>query len=43
MLKLARAMGDIGKPVHLAVLEALYNNPDFGTLRPFHQGDLKAK
>lgn len=31
MLKLAKAMGDIGKPVHLAVLEALYNNPDYGT------------
>jgi len=30
MLKMAKAMGDIGKPVHLAVLEALHNNPDFG-------------
>lgn len=30
MLKLARAMGDIGKPVHTAVKRALYNNPDFG-------------
>jgi len=33
MLKMAKAMGDIGKPVHLGVLEALHNNPDFGTLR----------
>lgn len=32
MLKLARAMGDIGKPVQVAVKEALYTNPDFGTL-----------
>jgi len=31
MLRLARAMGDIGKPVHLAVMEALYHNPDYGT------------
>lgn len=30
MLRMAKAMGDVGKPVHLAVLEALYNNPDFG-------------
>ncbi|KAF8966422.1 hypothetical protein BDZ97DRAFT_682787 [Flammula alnicola] len=29
ILKMARAMGDVGKPVHLAVMEALYNNPDF--------------
>jgi len=29
MLRMAKAMGDIGKPVHLAVLEALYNNPDY--------------
>ncbi|KIM45786.1 hypothetical protein M413DRAFT_440826 [Hebeloma cylindrosporum] len=29
MLKMAKAMGDIGKPVHLGVLEALHNNPDF--------------
>jgi len=34
ILKLARAMGEIGKPVHLAVLEALYNNPDYGMLTP---------
>jgi hypothetical protein len=33
MLKMAKAMGDIGKPVHLAVLEALHHNPDFGALR----------
>jgi sn1-specific diacylglycerol lipase len=32
MLKLARAMGEIGKPVHLAVLEALCHNPDYGGL-----------
>jgi hypothetical protein len=30
MLRMARAMGDIGKPVQLAVHEALYNNPDYG-------------
>ena len=30
MLRMAKAMGDIGKPVHLAVLEALHNNPEFG-------------
>ncbi|KAJ2922517.1 hypothetical protein H1R20_g14578, partial [Candolleomyces eurysporus] len=29
MLKLAKAMGDIGKPVQLAVMEALHCNPDF--------------
>ncbi|PPQ81087.1 hypothetical protein CVT25_014550 [Psilocybe cyanescens] len=29
MLKMAKAMGDVGKPVHQAVLEALYNNPEF--------------
>ncbi|RXW24245.1 hypothetical protein EST38_g1626 [Candolleomyces aberdarensis] len=29
MLKLAKAMGDIGKPVQLAVMEALHFNPDF--------------
>ncbi|PPQ68657.1 hypothetical protein CVT24_005388 [Panaeolus cyanescens] len=29
MLKMARAMGGVGKPVQLAVHEALYNNPDF--------------
>lgn len=33
MLKLARSMGDIGKPVYLAVLEALYNNPDYGMFK----------
>ncbi|KAJ2918204.1 hypothetical protein MD484_g2163, partial [Candolleomyces efflorescens] len=29
MLKLAKAMGDVGKPVQVAVMEALYANPDF--------------
>ena|SRR6266545_8032999 len=32
MLRMAKVMGDIGKPVHLAVLEALFNNPDYGAL-----------
>jgi sn1-specific diacylglycerol lipase len=31
MLRMARAMGDIGKPVQLAVLEALHRNPDYGS------------
>ena len=30
MLKMAKLMGDVGKPVQLAVLEALHNNPDYG-------------
>ena len=30
ILRMARAMGDAGKPVQLAVQEALHNNPDFG-------------
>ena len=30
MLKMAKLMGDVGKPVHLAVLEALHHNPDYG-------------
>src|ERR1700761_266587 len=34
MLRMARAMGDIGKPVQLAVHEALYRNPDYGELNP---------
>ena len=34
MLRLAKAMGDIGKPVQLAVLEALHTNPDFGGCLP---------
>ena len=29
MLKMARMMGDIGKPVHLAVKDALHNNPEY--------------
>ncbi|KAH9483004.1 Diacylglycerol lipase-beta [Psilocybe cubensis] len=29
MLRLAKAMGDVGKPVHQAVLQALYNNPEY--------------
>ncbi|RDB15457.1 Sn1-specific diacylglycerol lipase alpha [Hypsizygus marmoreus] len=27
--RMTRAMGDVGKPVHLAVQVALYNNPDY--------------
>jgi sn1-specific diacylglycerol lipase len=30
MLKMAKLMGDVGKPVQLAVLDALQNNPDYG-------------
>ena len=30
MLKMAKLMGDVGKPVQLAVLDALHNNPDYG-------------
>jgi hypothetical protein len=30
MLRMARAMGDKGKPVQLAVKEALLNNPGYG-------------
>jgi len=30
MLRMAKAMGEIGKPVQLAVQDALYHNPDFG-------------
>lgn len=30
ILRLARAMGDVGKPVQLAIHEALHRNPDFG-------------
>ncbi|KAK2462270.1 hypothetical protein APHAL10511_005576 [Amanita phalloides] len=29
MLRMARAMGDVGKPVQLAVNEALHHNPEF--------------
>jgi sn1-specific diacylglycerol lipase len=32
MLRMARAMGDKGKPVQLAVKEALLNNPGYGML-----------
>ncbi|KAL0949095.1 hypothetical protein HGRIS_009185 [Hohenbuehelia grisea] len=32
MLRMARAMGDIGKPVHLAVQTALHRNPDYELL-----------
>lgn len=32
MLRMARAMGRIGKPVQLAVHEALLHNPDYGML-----------
>ena len=32
MLKMAKLMGDVGKPVQLAVLDALHNNPDYGEL-----------
>jgi sn1-specific diacylglycerol lipase len=30
MLRMARAMGDVGKPVQLAVQAALHHNPDYG-------------
>jgi sn1-specific diacylglycerol lipase len=30
MLKMAKLMGDVGKPVQLAVSDALHNNPDYG-------------
>jgi sn1-specific diacylglycerol lipase len=30
MLKMAKLMGDVGKPVQLAVLDALHHNPDYG-------------
>lgn len=30
MLRMARAMGDIGNPVQLAVQEALHANPEYG-------------
>ena len=36
MLRLAKAMGDVGNPVQVAVMEALYTNPDFGT-NSFHE------
>jgi hypothetical protein len=29
MLKMAKLMGDVGKPVQLAVLDALHHNPDY--------------
>lgn len=31
MLRMARVMGEIGKPVHLAVMDALGRNPDYGS------------
>jgi hypothetical protein len=31
MLRMARAMGDTGKPVQLAVKNALLHNPGYGT------------
>lgn len=37
MLRLAKAMGDIGKPVQVAVKRALYNNPDFGKFICVHK------
>jgi sn1-specific diacylglycerol lipase len=33
MYRMAKAMGDVGKPVQLAVLDALYRNPDYGSIR----------
>ena len=33
MLKMAKLMGDVGRPVQLAVLDALDNNPDYGEFR----------
>lgn len=35
MLRMAHAMGDVGKPVQLAVHEALLHNPDYGTFMFF--------
>ena len=32
MLKMAKLMGDIGKPVQVAVLSALRNNPGYGEI-----------
>lgn len=32
MARLAKAMGSVGKPVHLAVMEALHSHPDFGEI-----------
>lgn len=31
MLRMARVMGEIGKPVHLAVMDALSRNSDYGS------------
>jgi sn1-specific diacylglycerol lipase len=31
MLRMARVMGEIGKPVHLAVMDALTRNPGYGS------------
>lgn len=36
ILRLARAMGDVGKPVQVAIHEALHRNPDFGALLMGH-------
>jgi hypothetical protein len=30
MLRMARVMGEIGKPVHVAVMDALNRNPEYG-------------
>lgn len=32
MLRLARAMGEVGKPVQVTVHEALHNNPGYGAV-----------
>jgi sn1-specific diacylglycerol lipase len=32
MLKMARIMGEVGKPVHRAIQDALRNNPDYELL-----------
>ena len=44
MARLAKAMGSVGKPVHLAVMEALHSHPDFGKIhadsRVTHQSEL---
>ncbi|KAJ4471992.1 hypothetical protein J3R30DRAFT_3522460 [Lentinula aciculospora] len=36
ILRMARAMGDIGKPVQLAIHEALYKNPNYGLVMCGH-------
>lgn len=40
MLRMARAMGDTGRPVHAAVKEALFHNPDYGGWNSHFQTQL---